>query len=49
MWKVRKMALWAAKLTNADKDVLVTDVAVLFSRFNDSLVRCKRAMDASWL
>ena len=49
LWKVRKMAFWAARFANPRKECVITDVAVPFSKFNDSLVLCKKEMDKSWL
>eukprot|EP01083_Nonionella_stella_P008868 25670_1 len=49
LWKVRKMCFWAAKFANPGKECIITDVAVPFSAFNESLVLCKREMDKSWL
>mmetsp|Transcript_5346 Transcript_5346/g.8758 ORF Transcript_5346/g.8758 Transcript_5346/m.8758 type:complete len:513 (+) Transcript_5346:35-1573(+) len=49
LWKVRKMCFWAAKFANPGKEVVITDVAVPFSHFNDALIACKKAIANSWL
>merc|ERR1712228_531298 len=49
LWMVRKMSFWAAKFANPRMDCLITDVAVPFSNFNESLVVCKKEIAKSWL